>query len=151
MQNSISKVVAAQCQLDTAIDLWFEDRDGLSIFTLAFASLKVLLNLYPHKNDDGFDATLDKLIGETGWKSMSSTANFLKHADRDPDAVLANCHPDMGMPVLGLATLLYRRLVGTLSLKMKALDSWIEMTGADELEMEEVDAKPMHCTKEVWL
>jgi hypothetical protein len=42
-----------------------------------------------------------------------------KHADRDPDAVLTRFHPDIGMPVIGLATILYQRLVGTLSLKMK--------------------------------
>lgn len=140
MPSGITKTEAAQRQLDTAIDLWFQDRDGLSAFALAFASLKVLFDVYPHKSSDGFDDILDKVIGEVGWKSLSRNANFLKHADRDPHALLSQFHPDMGMPVIGLATLLYKRVVGTLSVKMKALDSWVEMTGADELEIEEVDA-----------
>lgn len=144
MAQRISKLEAAQRQLDTAIDLWFEDRDGLSIFTLAFASLKVLLNLYPHEADDGFGAVIDKLIDEAiGWKDFSKHANFLKHADRDPDAVLNDFHPDAGMPVMGLATLLYRRLnKGSLSLKMMALDSWIELVAAEELGIREVDRNP---------
>lgn len=137
--QGISKVEAARRQLDTAIDLWFEDQDGLSVFTLAFASLKVLTNVYPHQQADGFAETLDKVIGETGWRSMSRTANFLKHADRDPDAVLARFHPDEGMPLIGLATILYGRVAGELSLKMKAFDSWIEMAAAEELGIPELD------------
>lgn len=144
MTQIISKLEASRRQLDTAIDLWFENRDGLSVFTLAFASLKVLLNIYPHDVDDGFGAVIDKLIDEKiGWKNFSRHANFLKHADRDPDAVLTDFHPDMGMTVLGLATLLYRRLdKGGLSLTMMAFDSWIELTAADELGIKEIDENP---------
>jgi hypothetical protein len=137
--SAISKVEAARRQLDTAIDLWFEDRDALSVFTLAFASLKVLFGTYAHQGEDGFNEALDQLIGESGWRSMSRNANFLKHADRDPDAVLSQFHPDMGMPLIGLATLLYRRLTGGLSLKMQAFDSWTEMIAAEELGIPEID------------
>jgi hypothetical protein len=137
--SAISKTEAARRQIDTAIDLWFEERDELSVFTLAFASLKVLFSAYARASSDGFDRTLDKLIGDRRWRSMSGTANFLKHADRDPDAVLSKYHPDMGIPVIGLATLLYRRLTGTLSLKMHAFDSWTEMTAAEELGITEMD------------
>ena len=139
MKTAISKAEAARRQLDSAIKLWFENDDGLSIFTLAFASLKVLFGLHAHGASDGFSVALDKLIGETGWKSMSSIANFLKHADRDPGAALSHFHPDMGMPIIGLATLLYRRLTGDLSLRMKAFDSWTEIVGADELNVPELD------------
>lgn len=138
----ISKIEAAQRQIDTAIELWFTDGDGLSVFTLAFAALKVLMNFYPTQNNDKFDSTLDKLIGETGWKSMSGTANFLKHADRDPGALLNGFHPDMSMSVIGLAVILYGRLVPQRSLKMMAFDSWIESAAADELGIEEIDGNP---------
>jgi len=140
--GGVSKLEAAQRQLDTAIDLWFRDRDGLSVFTLAFAALKVLISVYPRLSADGFDSAVDELVGESGWKSMSGTANFLKHADRDPDALLTAFHPDMSMTVIGLAVLLYRRVAPELSLKMMAFDSWVESSAADELGIEDVDPDP---------
>ncbi len=80
----ISKHEAAQRQLDTAIDLFFEGGDVLSAHTLTFAAFKVLLNLYPHHGSDDFGEQVDKLIAEgVGWQRFSETANFLKHADRD--------------------------------------------------------------------
>lgn len=85
----ISKYEAAKRQLETAIDLFFEDGDALSAHTLAFAAFKVLLNLYLHRGNDDFGKQVDKLIAEgVGWQRFSETANFLKHADRDPDAFL---------------------------------------------------------------
>lgn len=139
MSAGITKLEAARRQLETAIDLWFEDRDGLSVFTLAFATLKVLMNLYPHRSEDSFGAELDSIIGVAGWKSMSSSANFLKHADKDPDAVLAAFHPDMGLSVIGLSVILYSRLAGKATLKMMAFDSWVERIGADEIGIPEID------------
>lgn len=138
----ISKLDAAQRQLDTAIDLWFRDRDGLAVFTLAYAGFRILFDVSRKTTSEGFDVALDKLLGESGWQSITGLANFLKHADRDPNAVLDEFHPDLGMPVIGLATLLYKRLTGTLSLKMQALDCWIEIIGADELGIEETDSNP---------
>jgi hypothetical protein len=139
-ENEISKIEAAQRQLDTAIDLWFKDGDGLSAFTLAYASLKLLQNLYAHQGRDGFDQALDQLTRKRGaHKSMAHIANFLKHADRDPEEVLGFFHPDLTVTVIGLATLLYKRLTDSLTLKMQAFDSWTEITAADELGIPEID------------
>jgi hypothetical protein len=41
--------------------------------------------------------------------------------------------------VIGLAALLYRRMSGDFTLKMRAFDFWTEEEGHDELEIEEVD------------
>jgi hypothetical protein len=140
-ESGVSKIDAASRQLDTAIDLWFKDGDGLSAFTLAFASFKLLANLYAHEGTDGFGLAVDHLMKERGaHKSMAHTANFLKHADRDPGDALSFFHPDVTVPVIGLTTLLYKRLTDSLSLKMQAFDSWTEMTAADELDIPEFDA-----------
>ncbi len=139
---TIDKTEAARRQLETAIDLYFDDADSLSVHTLAFASLKVLFDLYPHRNQDGFAAQLDGIVKKEGWKAMSGVANFLKHADRDPDALLAPNHPQQCMSIIGLATLLYRRITGDLSLKMRAFDYWVEELGYEDLEIEELDTDP---------
>ena len=137
--KAISKTEAAARQLDTAIDLHFANADSLAIYTLAYASFKVLFDVYPHRQNDGFAAQIDEVIAAEGWKRMSRPANFLKHADRDPDALLEAHHPDQGMSVIGLATLLYRRLAGDFTPKMRAFDFWVEVEGYDELGIEEVD------------
>jgi hypothetical protein len=139
-QSKISKTDAACRQLDTAIELWFKDGDGLSAFTLAYASLKLLQNLYSHQGTDGFHQTLNQLMEQRGTQnSMARIANFLKHADRDPEEALTFFHPDLTVAAIGLATLLYRSLTDSLSLKMQAFDSWTELTAADELGIPEID------------
>ncbi|WP_157664042.1 hypothetical protein [Burkholderia ubonensis] len=135
----ISKIEAAARQLDTAIDLYFANADSLAVYTLAFASFKVLFDVYPHRQDDGFAAQLDEVIAAEGWKKMTRPANFLKHADRDPDALLEAHHPEQGMSLIGLATLLYRRIAGDFTPKMRAFDYWMEEAGYEELGIEEVD------------
>ncbi|WP_428852255.1 hypothetical protein [Imbroritus primus] len=137
--KAISKIEAAAQQLDTAIDLYFANVNGLAVYTLAYASFKVLFDVYPHQQNDGFCTQLDDIIAAEGWKSMSRPANFLKHADRDPNALLENYHPDQGMSVIGLATLLYRRLAGDFTPRMRAFDFLVEEAGYDELDVEEVD------------
>jgi hypothetical protein len=138
--QKISKEEAAKRQLDTAIDLFFEGGDALSAHTLAFAAFKVLLNLYPHRGNDDFGEQIDNLIAEgVGWQRFSEVANFLKHADRDPEGVLEDFDSEMVLPVIGLATLLYRRLSGNFSRKMEAFDFWIETLAADELKIEDSD------------
>jgi hypothetical protein len=137
--KAISKIEAAARQIDTAIDLYFADADSLAVYTLAYASFKILFDIYPHRQSDGFTAQIDEVIAVEGWKRMSRPANFLKHADRDPDALLEAHHPDQGISVIGLATLLYRRLAGDFTPKMRAFDFWIEEEGYDELGIEEVD------------
>ncbi len=138
----ISKTEGARRQLETAIDLYFANADSLSVHTLAWASFKVLFDVYPKRQDDGFDAELDRMLTKEGWSAMSGVANFLKHADKDPDAFLASHHPQQGYSIIGLATLLYGRLIGELTLKMRAFDSWVEAIGQDEIGIPEIDENP---------
>lgn len=139
MADKISKLDAARRQIETAIELYFGGGDALPVYTLAYAAFKVLFDLYPHKSDDGFNKQLDGLIKAEGWKSMAAPANFLKHADRDPDALLDEQHPDRGLALIGLATVLYRRLAGDLTRKMMAFDCWVEWLDEEALTIPEVD------------
>jgi hypothetical protein len=139
MNEPISKIEGARRQLDTAIDVYFDNADSLSAHTLAFAAFKVLFDLYPHHQGDGFAARFDAMISKEGWRAMSAAANFLKHADRDPDAVLQVHRPEEAMAIIGMATLLYRRIAGNFSPKMRAFDMWIEQEAHDDLGIEELD------------
>jgi hypothetical protein len=86
----ISKVEAAQRQLDTAIDLFFGGGDAVAVHSLAAASLNVLSDLAEHegaswraqlRQDSTLSAQETKRILNKAW-------NFFKHADRDPEAKL---------------------------------------------------------------
>jgi hypothetical protein len=87
----ISKFDAGRRQLKTAIRLWFEDDDPVAIHTLAAAAYEILHNLSRRKGgkDLLFDAkAVNEDYRKAFVKKIKSTAQFFKHADRDPDGVI---------------------------------------------------------------
>ena len=84
---TIRKIDAARRQLDVAIRLWLDEGDLAAVQTLAWAGLTVLRDLAkaagaPIPGPSKFQFELDR-----------EAANFLKHADRDPDAWLFEIDP----------------------------------------------------------
>ncbi|MES5483847.1 hypothetical protein QMZ05_13930 [Bradyrhizobium sp. INPA03-11B] len=77
----ISKIEAAQRQLDTAIELYLHEFDLLSIHTLAWAAFSILVSYDKATNAGGVWA---KHVRENPSEDARKMANFLKHADRDP-------------------------------------------------------------------
>jgi hypothetical protein len=45
-----------------------------------------LRDIYPTIANDGFEKPLSRLIDRMGWAKFNAIANFLKHADKDPEA-----------------------------------------------------------------
>jgi hypothetical protein len=88
---NVSKIEAAQRQLDTAIALWFEEGDEISIHTLAGASHQIIHDL--NSKAGGPDLIYDSLNFKDEFRRdavalLKSGINFFKHADRDPDPAL---------------------------------------------------------------
>jgi hypothetical protein len=81
----ISKIEAAQRQLDCAIRLYVADDDIVSVHTLSRAAFRLLYDIYPTLKDDDFCRDMGKLIEQLGWKDFNGAANFLKHANSDPE------------------------------------------------------------------
>jgi len=77
----ISKIEAAQRQLDTAIELYLHEFDLLSVHTLAWAAFSILVSYDEATNAGGVWA---KHIRKHPCDDTRKLANFLKHADRDP-------------------------------------------------------------------
>jgi hypothetical protein len=89
----IGKVDAARRQLRTAITLWFNDGDPVSVHTLAFAAYEVIHAISekrdPYRRDLLFDSFNIKDEYRREWNAhIRSNANFFKHADRDGEAVI---------------------------------------------------------------
>ena len=125
-ERDISKLEAAGRQLDTAIKLFFDNDDSLSIHTLAHASFKILFDIYPAHSNDDFASKLDEMVRQIGWKRFNQTANFLKHADRDPSEMLRYHDAESAETLIGLATILYRRIAGDFTPLMRGFDCWTE-------------------------
>jgi hypothetical protein len=103
----ITKMQAAEQQLDMAIRLFFENIDHLSSYTLAAASREITDDLCAKKKSEIFQAELSRLGGplevrlsfrqemeifikdehyKDAMKLFRARQNFLKHADKDSDS-----------------------------------------------------------------
>lgn len=136
----ISKLEAARRQLNCAIRLYFNDDDITSVITLSRASFRLLWDLYPTISEDGFEKPLGKIIEQLGWSKINEIANFLKHADKDPDAQMEpdEIHARTG---IGFSVILYGRAAEAYTPEMQAWDSWM---GVAEPEVWDQKPEPDH-------
>jgi hypothetical protein len=89
----VSKLNAAQRQLRTAIALWFEDADPVSVHTLAFAAYEIFHCVSQHRDPYRRDLIFDTLHIKDEYRKewlalVKKEANFFKHGDRDPEAII---------------------------------------------------------------
>ena len=122
-----SKSTGALRQLDVAIDLLFMDVDPLAIRTLAGAAHGVLADLVEQKSPGAsWRSHLIEDSGLTfkaGMAILNSVQNYLKHADRDPDAALS-FDEEENDHILFIATLECCALEHPMSLPMQAFQIW---------------------------
>jgi hypothetical protein len=102
----ITKIDAAERQLNTAIRLFFENHDHLSSYTLAIASREIADDILAKQSDEIFRKELERLGDATKVRMpyrermhdhikpeyhkqarelFNKRQNFLKHANKDPD------------------------------------------------------------------
>jgi hypothetical protein len=118
----ISKLQAAQQQLDCAIRLLFNLDDMPSVITLSRAAFRVLFDIYPVLKPDGdFGDALSGAIKGMGWPKFNAIANQLEHADNDANAMI-DPHPIHAMVGIGLAITLYHQLTSSRTLEMQAFE-----------------------------
>jgi hypothetical protein len=87
----ITKIEAACRQIDTAIEMFFFDRDPVAIHTMVAASHEIVHALAKRKGvaDLLFGTNMVKHEFHKRWNEMVvSDGIFFKHADEDPDGEL---------------------------------------------------------------
>ena|ERR1700733_9840765 len=88
----ISKIEAARRQLDTAIEMWFCDKDPVSVHTVAAAAYQIVHDVKVRRGIDHgllYDSKMVKDEYRGQWiNAMKKAQNFFKHADRDPEGIL---------------------------------------------------------------
>ena len=89
--QTIDKLEAACRLLNTAIALWFNDGDAVSIHTLACSAHQIVHDINYLKG--GRDLIYDSLIIKDEYRReaicyLKQKYNFFKHADKDPDGTI---------------------------------------------------------------
>ena len=87
--DTISKLDSSRRLTEEAIALFFENRDMLAVHALAAAAHQVLADLAIARGHQSIlkNNPLLKPDRRAEWfQILNATHNFLKHADRDPDA-----------------------------------------------------------------
>ncbi len=107
----ISKMDAAQRQLDCAVRLRLADEDSLAVHTLAYAAFGILRDLVRkrgHAMEDVLAVLHDK--SSKMGRDLTEVPNFLKHAGTDPDGMLAAHSPNSAHLTLAFAIRLWVEL-----------------------------------------
>ena len=87
----IGKLDVARRQVAEAIRMFFERRDPVAVHTLIYAAHQILTDLCTARRLDTILKNNPLLKPERAreWhQAMNEAGNFLKHADKDPDATL---------------------------------------------------------------
>lgn len=129
----ITKIDAARRQLRTAIRLFFEDQDAVSIHTLAGAAHEVLRDLLIGTSPRSFikDTDIIKPGHEKEyWAAVNKARNFFKHADNDPTEVL-QFHAEFNPLWILDAVEMYKRYVGRLLHDGYIFINWFVLTYPD--------------------
>jgi hypothetical protein len=82
----VGKIEASDRQLNEAVQMWLDARDPLAIHTLAMGGFGILKDLYQVRFKEKATDPLRNLLSQLPYDEFNAISNFLKHADRDPDA-----------------------------------------------------------------
>ena len=132
----ITKLEAAERQINEAIRLFFERRDIVAVHTLAAASDQVLSDLCVANGIESqlrhyADFIRDEARPEW-FRLLRQAENFFKHANRDPGGTL-DFNTQQTMWVLFDATYLYLRLTNDLTYEAGVFLCWFFLKEPDLL------------------
>lgn len=123
----VNKIEAARRQIDAAIRLLFDNEDPIAIHTLTMAGFRILRDITEKQNSDISKVTQSFIRpGMEGkfWGSLQTFANFLKHANTDPDGIIDNIQEEVNDSILLLASLYYQDLGYQFTPEMLAITGW---------------------------
>jgi hypothetical protein len=141
----ITKIDAAERQLNTAIRLFFENVDHLSSYTLAIASREITDDILMKQSDEIFRKELARLgdpmkvrmpyrerlrdlikpeYHKDAVKLFNKRQNFLKHADKNPDGEMDDLSANQLASVILFAVSNFHLLTNRVTPEMFAFLRW---------------------------
>ena len=157
----ITKTGAAERQLNTAIRLFFENRDHLSSYALAIASRELTNGVIQRQRSDIYRRELARLddplkVRLSYWEEMKvhiknefhkdfikldhKLQNFLKHSGTDPDAEIEPVSAKRLALVILSAVMNYRLLTQDLTIEMKFFFAWFTIAEPQLVNLASIDA-----------
>lgn len=134
---SLTKIDVAQRQLVTAIRLFFDGGDPVSVYSLAANAWEVIDTLCDRANVSSLsNQTREHITKGADLKVNyinSPYRNFFKHADRDPDAVLTDFKESTVDSIIYLAVEDYIRLVKRSPIELQVFKLWYLATNPQKL------------------
>ena len=123
----ITKIDAAKIQIDTAIRMLFNADNPIPIHTLSMAGFRILRDIAKNKKSSLYEKIefmiKPEMMGEF-WKLIQKYANFIKHADKDPEGSINNFNEEINDSILFLASLYYQDVGCKLTPEMLTITVW---------------------------
>ena len=136
-ETRITKLQAAQRQIDAGIWMLFRNDDPVAIHTVAMAAFRILRDLVKQR---GLEHPVDSMLrpgkAKEFWGEVNGFANFLKHADNDPDDISDDFREEVNDLVLLVATTYYDFLGCQRTKEMEALTTWFMTLHPDVLSQD---------------
>lgn len=125
----VTKVEAAQRQIDMAIRLLFNNEDPVGIHSIAAAGFRILRDLAGKDNTQTWQMLIQCIRPEMrqrffGNEVMNKLANFLKHADRDPNDIIDDVDEIINDGIIFLSCILYDDLSYKWTPEMRTFIIW---------------------------
>jgi len=123
---NLTKLDAAEAQLRTAVRMYFENDHLAPIYALANAVRKVVGQIGKHLDVETVQNAIAKSRGmkvEEMICPLSKTANFFKHADRDPTATISLEDDDVEV-MLFFAGHDFGRVAGGMPIEAQVFEAW---------------------------
>jgi len=140
----VNKLEAARRQIDKAIRMLFDRDDPVPIHTLASAGFTILKDLSEKSVRNGFHTQFQSCIRpgkeREFWGKFNTFANFLKHAERDPESISDNIEDEVNDSLLFLTSIYYQDLGNQLTLEMLVMVCWYTAIHPDIINLEQASA-----------
>ena len=147
----LNKLECARRQLETAINLFFQDGDPVAIHTLTCAAYNVIRDVNKARNGNPMFAKQQyvQMGGKPSLDDFNEPENFFKHANRDADAKLT-FDPKFTEGLLVDACEKYGELTGECVIQFLVFTLWFMSQAPEKFDIPEdwesfaVDAKELH-------
>lgn len=135
MTTFVQKIEASERQLNEAVLMWLDVRDPLSLHTVVMAGFGILKDLHYARFPDQESDPLRGMLSKLGYREFNRIANFLKHADRDPDASISVPNDKLNESRIGMCIPVLRCLDRNLSSTLGAFHLMSMMTYPEKFQI----------------
>jgi hypothetical protein len=139
----INKIDAARRQIDAAIRMTFRGEDPVAIHAVIGGAHRIIRDICEQRGDiDSYQRFTDFIVpGHEGefWRYWNASVNFLKHADKDPNAI-HELDAETTDFLIVITARWYRDLGNSVSEEMRYFAGWWAIMHPDVIKADVIEA-----------